>query len=277
MKLFRSFPALKNISSAYKQYKETRATATVFGNYFSPILATSKVEKEHAFAIRHNVYCDELGLEPVRENGLETDIYDRYAKHSLMHHKKTGQLSGTVRIIAPRKESETLPIEDFCEGSISHPTLKPSNFPRETICEISRLAIPKGFRRSSVARMKGKDNEPLTAEEKTACSMIAIGLYFTAAATALQEGRYNAFVMIEPRLARAMALVGVKFKQIGPVVDYHGKRAPFYISGESLRKNLKPTFVKMFANIEQKIGEDSVSPALVRDDWGKNPALKKAL
>ena len=57
-----------------------------------------------------------------------------------------------------------------------------------------------------------------------------------------------------------MALVGVKFKQIGPVVDYHGQRAPFYISGEALRKNLKPTFVKMFANIEKKVLEDLSSP-----------------
>ena len=177
-----------------------------------------------------------------------------------MQHKMTGKMSGTVRVIKPNNESDKLPLEDFCEGSISHPTLKPSNFPRETVCEISRLAIPKGFRRSSVNRMTGKEGEPITDEEKIACSMIAIGLYLTAAATALAEGRYNAFVMIEPRLARAMALVGVKFKQIGPVVDYHGQRAPFYISGEALRKNLKPTFVKMFANIEKKVLEDLSSP-----------------
>ncbi len=59
--------------------------------------------------------------------------------------------------------------------------------------------------------------------------------------------------MMEPRLARSMGFVGIKFKQIGPVVDYHGKRAPYYINQELLKTKLSPSFLKMLTDIRLSI------------------------
>ena len=59
--------------------------------------------------------------------------------------------------------------------------------------------------------------------------------------------------MMEPRLARSMRFVGIKFDQIGPVVEYHGKRAPYYINLNLLTKSLRPGFAKMLADILRSI------------------------
>ena len=82
---------------------------------------------------------------------------------------------------------------------------------------------------------------------------IAVGLYFAAAALALENEIKHAYVMMEPRLARSMGFVGIKFKQIGPVVDYHGKRAPYYINQDLLHTKLSPSFLKMLKDIRENI------------------------
>ena len=56
--------------------------------------------------------------------------------------------------------------------------------------------------------------------------------------------------MVEPRLARSMRFVGLPFEQIGPVIDYHGKRAPFYIQPQSVEENLKPDFKALLGSIK---------------------------
>ena len=59
--------------------------------------------------------------------------------------------------------------------------------------------------------------------------------------------------MMEPRLARSLRFVGIPFQQVGPVVEYHGKRAPYYISRKLLMEGLSPGFKKMLHHIEKRI------------------------
>jgi len=61
--------------------------------------------------------------------------------------------------------------------------------------------------------------------------------------------------MMEPRLARNMGFVGIKFRQIGPVVDYHGRRAPYYINAELLHAHLARGFKMMLKNIKHSIDQ----------------------
>jgi N-acyl amino acid synthase of PEP-CTERM/exosortase system len=59
--------------------------------------------------------------------------------------------------------------------------------------------------------------------------------------------------MMEPRLARSLRFVGIPFDQVGPVVEYHGKRAPFYISRELLMNGLSPGFKNMLKSIDKEV------------------------
>jgi N-acyl amino acid synthase of PEP-CTERM/exosortase system len=58
---------------------------------------------------------------------------------------------------------------------------------------------------------------------------------------------------MEPRLARSLRFVGIPFDKVGPVVEYHGQRAPYYISREKLLTGLSPGFKNMLKKIDKRI------------------------
>lgn len=119
------------------------------------------------------------------------------------------------------------------------------------------MAVPSEFRRRKTDKYDGAAtgaiNEAVYSEKELRCfPFIAVGLYLSAASVTIEKGIKHVFVMMEPRLARSMKFVGINFQQIGPVVDYHGKRAPYHIDPHSLYKTLSPGFKVLFANIEQQ-------------------------
>lgn len=229
-----------------------------FSSFLEPVLAYSDPLRDTSFGIRHNVYCDELKFEPVRENGMETDEFDAFSEHCLIRHIATGAYAGTVRLVKPQKQHELLPIEKFCLSSINNTTLSPQNFRRNEIAEISRLAVPREFRRRQMDRFDGAAvgviNQQTYSESELRCfPFIAVGLYFAAAATAIEQGIHHAYVMMEPRLARSMSFVGIKFEAIGPVIEYHGQRAPYYINQHLLQSSLKPNFALLLNRIREQV------------------------
>lgn len=251
---------LGKLLKGYQQLKEANFISHHFSSYLEPVVATNEELREQVYRIRHNVYCEELSFEPVKENGMEMDDFDSYSRHCLIRHMGTDRYAGTVRVVRPKQPGELLPIEKYCLSSITNQELNPSNFRREDICEISRLAVPKEFRRREMDKFDGAAtgaiNQKTYSETELRCfPFIAIGLYFSAAALALHNGIKHAYVMMEPRLARSMSFVGIKFDQIGPVVDYHGKRAPYYINQKLLYKSLTPGFKVMLEHIQKDINK----------------------
>lgn len=241
--------------------KEAKSIARHFAQYLEPKLAGDSDAKNSCFGIRHKVYCEELKFEPEKDDKLEMDDFDSHALHCLIQHKATESYAGTVRVVYSKSESQLLPLEKYCLDSINHPTLSPQNFPREQICEISRLAVPAEFRRRQTDKFGGAAtgviNESTYSEQELRCfPFIAVGLYLSAASILLKHGMVHCFVMMEPRLARSLSFVGIQFEQIGPVVDYHGKRAPYYIDPNSLFETLSPGFKLLFKSIRQQLGVD---------------------
>jgi N-acyl amino acid synthase of PEP-CTERM/exosortase system len=76
----------------------------------------------------------------------------------------------------------------------------------------------------------------------------------TAATMCINTGIRHVYVMMEPRLARSMKFIGINFQQLGDPIDYHGIRAPYYISPEIFMKNLSPGYQSLFSTIEKDIG-----------------------
>lgn len=246
--------AIKN----YNKYREANRIAAHFAHYLHPIVASSQTMKEQSYAIRHNVYCDELKLEKQRHNKLETDEFDNYSISCLIQHLSSNTMAGTVRIVRPTHSSHLLPIEKYCSHAIADNSLYPAQFSRNQICEVSRLAIPAIFRRRSTdtfsrAQFGGINIDTFTDCELRCFPFISVGLYLTAAAIVMQHDIEHIYVMVEPRLAKSMRLVGIKFKQIGPVIDYHGKRAAHHLDSHSLHSGLSAGFAAMRDDILAKI------------------------
>jgi N-acyl amino acid synthase of PEP-CTERM/exosortase system len=229
-----------------------------FSKYFSPEVATAEEIQAEAFRIRHRVYCEELGYEKTKSSGLETDDYDARSLHLLIRNNSSKKYAGTVRLVCSSNGNELLPIEKYCLHSFYPHSVKPEHFPRDQICEISRLAVPLDFRRRSTDKYDGASegafNTVNYSEREIRCfPFITVGLYLEIVAVAERKGIQHFFVMMEPKLARSAAFVGIKFEQVGDIIEYHGKRAAYYINLEMFYKNVSPTCAVMLNNLKKEL------------------------
>jgi N-acyl amino acid synthase of PEP-CTERM/exosortase system len=256
--------SVKKLGNLWRSYLKSREATKIcqhFSHFFAFEVAVNDELKSKVYGLRHKVYCDELHYEDARPNGMETDEFDTFSDYCLIKHFSSDSYAGTVRIVNPKQDGELLPIQKYCSDTITEHQFHPDNFGIDEICEISRLAVPDEFRRRRIDKFAGAAtgniNRHTYSEKELRCfPFIAIGLYFAAASLALQLGKKHAYVMMEPRLARNMRLVGIDFVQIGPVVSYHGRRAPFYINADLLYKNLNSGFKYMLNHIMENVKQD---------------------
>ena len=259
--MFKSTSAkISKLWQSYQRLREATAISKHFSTFLTPVIANADELKKEVYKIRHNVYCEELGFEPLKPDQMEMDEFDAFSQYCLIKHISSDAFAGTVRLVTPREEGQLLPLEKYCLHSISHDEFTPSHFDRSEICEISRLAVPAHFRRRAMDKFAGAAtgaiNESTYSEAELRCfPFIAIGLYLSAASLALTQGIQHAFVMMEPRLARSMRFLGIKYIKIGPTIEYHGQRAPYYINAEILLRDLAPSFKYMLRDIQVQVNK----------------------
>lgn len=238
--------------------EEAEAIAQHFSNYLQPQIARSDLLKQEVYKLRYQVYCEELHFEETNANHIEQDEFDLRSIHCFIRHLGSGSLAGTLRLIATHNHSELLPMEKFCPQAITDEHLRPRHFLPHQICEISRLAVPLAFRKRQVDQFAGGatgviNEQTFSTQELRFFPYIAVSLYLSAIALCHKSRIHHVFVMMEPRLARSLNFVGIHFTQIGAPVEYHGKRAAYYVDVRQLRKNLSTGYRKLLAMIEKEM------------------------
>jgi len=265
--------------------KGTDSLAKHFRQFFQVVSADTAAQRRCVFAIRYQVYCEELGLEDPADfpDGLEHDAYDEHARHALLLHRPSGEHVGCVRLILADDQNPdaAFPFENFCRPRLRRSLSGAGPLRRGEVGEISRLAVQAKYRRRSgeLGSPNGMDaptpsrvelQRPMITDTAHAISTlpnitwtpesqrrlfphIAPILYFTGAAMALREGLSMAFVMMEPRLARHLRRYGILFHQVGDIVEYHGRRGPFRIDREDLFDHLSPRMHELLAVIEEDL------------------------
>lgn len=244
-----------------------------FSQYLKPQIATTDELKHEVYQLRHQVYCEELHFEDIKDSYEECDEFDDRAVHCFIRHLSSKKMAGTVRLITTQDQHQPLPLEKFCSHAIDHPELAPSCFPRDSICEMSRLAVPEGFRKRAIDKFKGAAtgaiNEQVFSETELRCfPYIAICLYMAATAMAIRSKRHHVFVMMEPRLARSLTFVGIKFQSIGKLIEFHGKRAPYYIDARELPNTLSSGYVKLLESVEHDLIQSGGMPGTLNQAEG---------
>jgi N-acyl amino acid synthase of PEP-CTERM/exosortase system len=239
---------------------DAKNIAEHFTQFLKPEVAITEQLRDEVFKIRHNVYCEELAFEKIKDGGKEQDEFDDQSIFSMIKHKPTGNYTSCVRVVKSMDESQLLPIEKYCIDAIQNKELHPSCFPRHEIAEISRLAVKSDFRRRKADKFKGSAigaiSESNYSETELRCfPFIAIGLYMAAATMSIETGVKHVYVMMEPRLARSMKFVGINFVQLGEAIDYHGIRAPYYINPTIFMENLSPGFKCLYQSIAKDISK----------------------
>lgn len=220
-----------------------------------------------AFSIRHDVYCVDLGFEPVRNDGRETDAFDPLSRHCLLRTVESPHYPvGCTRVVLPdpTNPDALLPFERTCAQAIDRRIIDPSKLDRTQIAEVSRLAVRAAYRR----RRGEKDKAlPLHEERQHAQKMprfpyIPVSLYMGSIAIAREAGVQTLFVLTEPRLASHFARLGVRIRQIGAPVEHRGQRVPSMIDVEDVVRTMHRMMRPLWRVVSDQVLQGGTHPAL---------------
>ncbi|MEG3767830.1 PEP-CTERM/exosortase system-associated acyltransferase [Alteromonas sp. 14N.309.X.WAT.G.H12] len=242
-----------------KMNKAIDAAATHFFEHFTLVVATEEKDQIACFKTRHQVYCEEMGFEEVRQTKMEYDEFDEYAISCYIKHKATGDCAGTIRVVMPQHSGQLLPLEQNCSDAIRMDENSPTRFARHSVCEISRLAIPKRFRRRqtdlklSPVTGKSLDKNLKKSKNNRNYPYLTLALYFFAATICVLRDVENVYVMMEPKLARSLRMLGIEFNQISHVIEYHGERAAYRLSPEEFLQQISPSLHRFYHKITKEL------------------------
>jgi N-acyl amino acid synthase of PEP-CTERM/exosortase system len=208
----------------------------IYARWFDVVSADTPERLAEAYRLRYQVYCVENSYEnaAAHPDGLETDAYDSHSVHSLLIHRPTGMVAGTVRLILPDGSGgiAALPVSQVC----TDPALRdPIAFPPMRTAEISRFAVSKAFRRRITDGGQpdlqfGEDraDDRRAGERRILTPNITLGLMKAIAEMSIRHGITHLAAMMEPALLRLTGRLGIKFVPLGRLVEHHGTRQPCY-------------------------------------------------
>jgi N-acyl amino acid synthase of PEP-CTERM/exosortase system len=194
----------------------------------------------------------------VRENELESDEFDRHSIHCLLRKRDTADPVGCTRLILTRPEDPyyPLPFEDSCRDTLDRTIVDPASMARDSLCEVSRLAVLNTFR-----QRKGETSTPVSiADDDFAARggtsrfpFVPVSLYLGAAAIARHFDIENVFVLTEPRLASHFVRIGFDIKPVGGPIEHRGTRVPSLLSSSKVVQGLRPMIQPLYAVIEEAV------------------------
>ena len=236
---------------------EFLSTSDGFKKYFEILPALSLSDKQATFRIRHSVYCEDLGWEAKRADGMETDAYDPQSLHCLIRSRASGNFIGCVRLIltAPRDPLAPLPFERTCGDILDRSTIDPAVLLRTKIAEISRLAIVAQYR-----RRRGEERTPgilqdsdFGTADRLRFPYLLVGLYMGVFAIADIHGLEKLFLLSEPRLARHLNKIGITNERIGEATEHHGLRVPSVMDVRHVIGHLDPLLHSVFVVVRDEL------------------------
>ncbi|OLO06167.1 PEP-CTERM/exosortase system-associated acyltransferase [Salinicola socius] len=234
-------------SAAYERCRNSETPNAEFLRNFKFLLATNDHDRARVFTLRHRVFCEELGFFSLDlTDRLEQDAFDANSLHCLVEHRNTGLAIGCLRVVMGNDFTgriSTLPVEKHCRDLGVAINLDLNEINRESLCEISRVAIPRFFRSGGKDESLATELERWVFGQHDRQDFFMTGVALNLCATALSgiSERYHVLAMIEPRFQRLLARVGLRFEQVSPTVELLGLRAAFYINQQRAEVELSNT------------------------------------
>jgi N-acyl amino acid synthase of PEP-CTERM/exosortase system len=224
--------------------------------YFSTQLACTLEQNAQVYAIRYRVYCEQFGYEPATRfpTREEFDEFDAQSFHCLVVHKKSGWPAGCARLVPALGDInvDPLPIERVFHDRLDSSLIDNFDLDRNNVCEISRLAVDETFRRRAgekITRHGAPDSALYGPRERSTFPFVCMSAFLGATALTEITGRTSVFAMMEPFLTRMLARSGIHFRRVGGDVDYHGIRAPYFITTQSALDSMTPDTRLMYRSI----------------------------
>lgn len=192
--------------------------------------------RDEAFRLRYQVYCVENPFEDPNENigGLERDALDDNSVHCLLQHKRSRTWAGAVRLVLPKADdlAHSFALQQVCTDPLIS---DPERFPVAKMAEVSRFCISKDFRKRQGDWLYPQSVEPDdNADERRVIPNMTLGLIEGLVRMSLENGVFYWCAVMERPLLRLLSRLGIHFDNIGPLVEYHGRRQPCFIPLDTL-------------------------------------------
>ena len=208
---------------------------------------------QDTYSLRYQVYINEWEFEASDDHpvGLEYDDYDAHSVHFYARCKNENKVIGTVRTIL--NSDLGFPIERHFEL-----TEKLEGVDKDSVGEISRLAVSKEYRRRAIdnALFEAGSFVPNTLPRymddgrdiRRHCEHELVrGLYLLLYRDSKQRGLTHWYAVMAKGLFVILKRWGIPFVQVGPAKDYHGFRAPYLVGIDSVEQELKKTNPELLA------------------------------
>lgn len=210
----------------------------VYRQYFDTIVVgeADTALREEVFRLRYQVYCVENPFEDpaAHPDGLESDAFDQRAAHCLLLHKPSQSWAGSARLILPNPEApdHSFALQQVCKEPV---IADPQRFPALQMGEVSRVCISKDFRKRQGDGLYPQSTDPddRTDERRVIPNMI-LGLLEGLIRMSLDHGLVYLCAVMERPLLRLLERLGIHLANIGPLVEYHGRRQPCMLYLETM-------------------------------------------
>jgi len=203
-----------------------------FDDFFEMVPANSESLKHEVYQLRYQVYCVETGFEDPAHHPLylEYDEFDNNSIHYLIRHKRSNTYAATTRLILPNTDDplQAFPIELHSRID-NHAALE--NVSRFKLGEVSRFCVSKEFKRrkkeaGTLAGISSDPGDNFSEDERRSFPHITLALIACLVKISAEHDIEYWYAVMEPALLRFLSALGIHFTQIGPLIDYHGKRQP---------------------------------------------------
>lgn len=217
------------------------AIRQAFDGYFRLEAANEGARLAEVERLRYQVYCIEHGFEDPADHpgGRERDPHDDASVHTLVRHLASGECAATVRLVLARRCAEAggVPMLEHCaEALYPEARSRIRALPRDSLAEISRLAVSRSFKRRlaeaetvsgvSASAVYRDTAQNAAGTRNRGFPHITVGLFAAIVQMSAEQGITHWVAVMEPTLLRLLRRFGIRFERVGSDVDYHGHRRP---------------------------------------------------
>ena len=218
-----------------------------FHEYFEIVIADTPKLLEEVYRIRYQVLCVEKRLpgfdQSLYVDGLEKDDYDDHSSHVLLRYRLSGSFIGTVRLIQfdPLNPEKLFPVEKYAQ--LDSALCDMSKLPRQQTAEISRFVIVDKFgRRKSERRNLEMRKDHTERRDRRSSPHLVLALIAGVVRMCAYYDIRNWVSVMDPALNRLLSNFGMDLRPIGPTIDYHGLRKPYFMKISDALSKMKEKY-----------------------------------
>lgn len=208
---------------------------------FRCVLANRPDLLRQSHEVRYQVYCVENSFEDPEKHrdGYEMDDFDRRSAHSVLTFRPTGEALGTVRLVLPDKDAPP----SFSIAKMLEYYGGDSPVPIEQTAEVSRFSVSKRSRprKDGTVHFRSRSSAGVQRAEP----LMSLGLIQGLVRMSALHRITHWCAVMEPKMLRMLAAMGIHFIPVGALLEYHGMRQLCYVEVSNVLatvRNERPSF-----------------------------------